>query len=70
MSLSAARTQLKGAFSNLKVKWEQTQERWDDPASRAFEKEFLAPMERLGHSAVTAIDEMMELLSRVQRDCE
>ncbi len=52
------------------MKWEQTQERWDDPASRAFEKEFLAPMERLGHSAVTAIDEMMELLSRVQRDCE
>ncbi|MHC5001992.1 MAG: hypothetical protein ACYTJ0_02615 [Planctomycetota bacterium] len=69
MSLSSARTQLKGSFSDLKIKWDQTRETWDDPMSRAFEKEFIEPFERLSHSAIAAMDEMLEVLTRIQRDC-
>jgi hypothetical protein len=59
-----------GELSELMLKWEQVRLKWDDPASRAFEQEFLVPLEPVIRGALTAMDEMADLLAKAQRECE
>ena len=70
MSLASARSQLKASVTDLYMKWEEACGLWDDPASRAFEKEFLAPMEPSAKAALIAMEDMRELLAKARRECE
>ncbi len=70
MSLTSARGQLKGALRELSLKWERTKESWNDPASRAFEKDFLVPLEPTVRRSCDAMDGMVELLERARQECQ
>jgi hypothetical protein len=70
MSLTSAAAQLKTAYRDLLVHWDKVAEHWDDPASRAFEKKFLRPLEPSLRGALSAMEEMAEQLAKARRDCE
>ena len=69
MSLSSSRNKIQGAFKDLRLRWDRVTEQWDDPRSRAFEDEFVEPLEAQVRAASAAMDEMNELLMRATRDC-
>jgi len=69
MSVHGARGQLRESMKELLIRWELVREKWDDPASRAFEKDYLIPLEPAANKAVAAMDEMAELLRRVRKEC-
>jgi hypothetical protein len=68
--MPTARNQLKASLSQIFQVWNETRERWDDPASRGFEKDFLLTLEPPAKAALTAMEEMGELLSKARRECE
>ena len=69
MSVHGARGQLKESTRELMVRWDLVRESWDDPASRAFEKDFLVHLGPAVNKAVSAMDEMAETLRKVKREC-
>jgi hypothetical protein len=69
MSLSTGRSKLMTSLKELKLRWDRVRTRWDDPVSRDFEKEFVAPLEGKVRSAVSAIEQMNEIVSKARRDC-
>ncbi|UCD75886.1 MAG: hypothetical protein JSV91_02995 [Phycisphaerales bacterium] len=69
MSVRASRTKLLGMMKDLQVKWEATKSDWNDPMSRELEKNHLAPLERKMRAAVTAMEQMSEILAKAQREC-
>ncbi|MEX0655389.1 MAG: hypothetical protein WD534_12380 [Phycisphaeraceae bacterium] len=70
MSMHAGRAKLHEAFKQLTRQWQQTQRDWQDPASRAFEKKYLQPLESDVRMAGTAMGRMSELLQRARRECD
>ncbi len=69
MSLASARAKIGTAHRQLLVDWERTKESWDDPASHAFGRNHVEPLEHAVRSAIGAIEHMAEVLERVRREC-
>lgn len=70
MSIHAGRAKLHENFKQLTRRWQQTQRDWHDPASRAFERKHLTPLEADVRAAATAMARMAETLQRARRDCD
>lgn len=69
MSVAASRAKLAAAHRALAAAWEQAAESWDDPASRAFWRQHIQPMENSVRAAFAALDHIGVVLERVKRDC-
>jgi hypothetical protein len=69
MSLASTRNKVQGAYKDLRLRWEKARAQWDDPRSRAFEEDFIEPLEPRVRAAAAAMDEMNELMTRAVRDC-
>lgn len=70
MSVSGARAQLGGAWSELRVHWDTARRSWNDAAALAFEREFLEPFEPSIKAAGNAMEDMADVLARLRRECE
>lgn len=70
MGVHEAQGQLSKGMKDLLARWADTKMDWDDANSRAFEKEFLFPLERDLKTAITAMDVMGRLVQQARRDCE
>ncbi len=64
-----AKAQLTKATKNLLLKWDDANEHWDDPVSRAMEKKHTDPLRASVRSAIAAMDNMGELLARAEQEC-
>jgi hypothetical protein len=69
MSVYEGRGQLSRAMKDLTARWQETKYHWDDPVSRAFEREFLEPLEAELRDASSAMDHMSVLLQQIRGDC-
>ncbi|MCP3904729.1 MAG: hypothetical protein GY715_13970 [Planctomycetes bacterium] len=69
MSVATARAKLVANLKDLMDRWERVRTYWDDPVSREFEKEYLAPLDAKVRAGVSAMEHMYELLDRAKRDC-
>jgi len=69
MSMTTAKAQLTKATKLLMLKWENANEHWDDPVSRAIEKKHLDPLRNSVRAAIGAMDTMGEILQHVKQDC-
>jgi len=69
MSLASTRNKVQSAYKELRIRWDKAKAQWDDPRSRAFETDFIEPLEPRVRAATAAMDEMNELLSRAVREC-
>ena len=70
MGIYEGRGTLSKALKQLDNQWQETKVLWDDPRSREFEQRFLAPLELDLRQAVSAMDQMAMLLSRIRSECE
>ena len=69
MGLYEGRGNLNKGFKDLLVKWHQAREDWDDIVAQEFEKKYIEPLEMSLRTAVSAMDHMAQIMSRVDRDC-
>ena len=69
MSVATAKVKLTTASRDLRIRWDEATQKWNDPASRAIEKNHLQPFEARVRSALNALDTIQDVLRIMQRDC-
>jgi hypothetical protein len=69
MSLTVGRAKLVQALKDLEMRWEKTRMQWDDAMSEDIGKMVVEPLEPRVRATVSAIEKMVEVLSRAKREC-
>lgn len=69
MSVATAKVKLSAANRDLRIRWAEATQKWNDPASRAIEKNHLEPFEIRIRSAINALDTMQDILRIMHREC-
>ncbi len=70
MGLYEGRGNLNKSMKDLLLKWDATKQDWSDEVAEDFGKNYLDPLEQALRQAVSAMDQMAQVLSRVDRDCK
>lgn len=70
MGLYEGRGNLNKGLKDLMLRWDSTKSDWSDDVASEFEKNYLEPLELALRQAVSAMDQMAQVLSRVDRDCK
>lgn len=70
MGLYEGRGNLNKGLKDLMARWYMTRQDWSDVVADEFEKKYLEPMEVALKSAISAMDQMAQTLSRVDSDCK
>lgn len=69
MSLHSSRANLMGAMKELNLRWERAHETWDDPVSREIYENYIEPLEPKVRLAITAMEQMSQVLATAVREC-
>jgi hypothetical protein len=70
MGVYEGRGTLSKAIKTLENRWMETRFNWDDTQTREFEARFIVPLQIEVRNAVSAMDNMATLLSRIHSECE
>ena len=70
MSLGGSKSRLAAVAKELSLKWDDTKNYWKDDKSREFEHRYLEELFAQVDKAVTVIDKLDEILTKVRKDCE
>ena len=70
MGLHEGRGNLNKGLKDLLLRWQATRGEWDDSVAEEFEKIYLEPLQQALRSASSAMDQMAQVLSKVDRDCK
>ena len=70
MSLRNSGTRLAMLTKEISVKWRQTREFWKDAKSAEFERKYMDELQGSVDNAVTVIDKLDKLITKVRKDCE
>ncbi|MGN6505369.1 MAG: hypothetical protein ACTHM6_07385 [Tepidisphaeraceae bacterium] len=70
MGLYEGRGNLNKSMKDLLMRWSQTKQDWHDVVAVEFEKKYLEPLEQALRTAVSAMDQMAQTLSKIDRDCK
>ena len=68
--MSAHSGRLQHALKHLREQWDITQETWNDPVSRDFERIHLVPLEQLTKGAITGMEKVSEVLGKIRAQCK
>ena len=53
----------------LSNQWQQTKESWSDTRSREFERHYIEELQASVDRAVTVIDQLDKLITKIRNDC-
>jgi hypothetical protein len=70
MSTRASGARLQGVTRELLMHWQTTKDYWRDAKSLEFERQYLQELLASVDSAVTTIEQVDKLLSKIKKDCE
>ena len=70
MSVATAKVKLTSATRDLRIKWAEATQKWNDHASRSIEKDHLESFEARVRSAINALDTMQDVLRIMHRECD
>lgn len=70
MSLMDSRGTLSKATKDLFARWADVQSVWSDAQSQEFEKTYLLSVEQDVRAALSALDQMNQVLDALVSDCE
>jgi hypothetical protein len=54
----------------LQARWEETERDWQDVVRKAFQDEFLVPLEASVKSTLWEMDRLAEVLTKAKRECQ
>ncbi len=55
------------AFKSLRQRWQDIQSVWNDPVSRAFEQEYLLPLESQVQAAQREMERLAQVIAQARR---
>lgn len=67
---SAGSVRLRDALRTLRAKWEASAADWNDAVRREFEQRYIEPLEPPVLATLNAMANLMQVLHKVQKDCE
>ena len=70
MSVTDSKGMLSKAAKDLFLRWEEAKQVWTDVQCQDFEKTFLIQIEQDVRSALSALDNLEQVLRRIASDCE
>ena len=70
MSLTDSKGALSRAAKDLFARWNDVKGVWADAQSEEFEKTYLIQIEQDVRSALGALDQMNQVLQKIEHDCE
>lgn len=70
MSMNSAHNRLKRAEKDFRIRWDQTQQTWQDDVARKYEKDFLEPLLARVRAAHDAMIHLESVLTVLRHDCE
>ncbi len=68
MKVSGAR--IGGLTKELRIQWQETKQYWKDAKSQEFEQKYIEELFASVDRAVTVIEQLDKLLTKVRTDCE
>ncbi|MCX6885859.1 MAG: hypothetical protein WCR20_20325 [Verrucomicrobiota bacterium] len=68
--MSAHISRLSGVTKELKVQWLQTRESWRDAKALEFEAKYMDELFASVERALTVMEQIDKLSSRIKKDCE
>lgn len=68
--MSANGARLEAITKDLRVHWQQTKEYWSDAKSAEFEHDYLEELFSSVDRAVSVIDQLDKVISKIKKDCE
>ena len=70
MSLMDSKGMLSGATKDLLARWNDVKTVWSDVQSQAYEETYIFKIEQDVRSALGALDNMSQVIQRIESDCE
>ncbi len=70
MSVSVSKTRLAAITRELSNQWQLTKAYWNDAKSQEFEREYIELLTSNVEKAVTVMDDLEKLLTKIRNDCE
>jgi hypothetical protein len=70
IDLNTGLARLAQAFTELKDRWSETKEHWNDDVSREFEKTQLQPILPHLQQLTASAQRLMEAVAKAERECE
>jgi hypothetical protein len=70
MNLQSDKSILLKVSKDLAVNWTQTKDSWNDVKSQEFQRNYLEPLESNITMAISVIEKLDKLLTKVRKDCE
>ena len=70
MSIEASQGALATAYSEFRVKWEESESYWQDAKRQEFESDHMADLDGRVRSATAAMADLAVLVRRIRRECE
>ena len=70
MSLSGNKSRLTGLTKEISLRWEETQNHWQDSKSAEFDHRFMQELHPRVNQATNAIEKLEKLLNQIRKDCE
>jgi thymidylate synthase len=68
--MKGSANKLSAITRELWAQWQQTKSCWKDARSQEFEKKYMEDLVSSVDRAVTAIDQLDKLVTKVRKDCE
>ena len=69
MALSTGSSKLSLTLKELRLRWEETKNHWNDPVSQAFDDNHIGPLEAQVIATLRGIDRLAQVLTRAQSEC-
>jgi uncharacterized protein YukE len=69
MDVGTDRAKLHDKLKELRVRWQQVQQDWDDPVRREFEETHMAALEARVQTALRAMDQLATALRQARHEC-
>jgi hypothetical protein len=68
--MSAGGARLEAITKELRIHWMQTKEYWSDAKSAEFEHKYLDELFHSVDRAVSVIDQLDKVISKIKKDCD
>jgi len=68
--MKAEATRLSALTRELWNQWQQTKQYWSDSRSQEFERKYLSDLVANVDRAISTIEDLDKLISRIRRECE
>ncbi|HEV3143449.1 MAG TPA: hypothetical protein VGZ47_06135 [Gemmataceae bacterium] len=70
ISTATGRGKLYGVLKDLRFKWDELENLWNDPVRKDFEEEVWEELVAQSQNAIRAMDRLAQIMMQMQNECQ